>query len=183
MFTIVKDLVDEKNKDDAWWKYAHGTRGRYKFQYDLGLALIEHGIKLDWKDWKDWREKRDSKSKPRYMRRERLIPCACGLCFFCKNRHTSGIDHMRGYGGPKTTKELTRTCYLNNERDTLSTSSRVCDICMQREKANHPGKTYGEIKKMPCVKSTSKGCLHCKKGGLYVCPKCWETYEHDWIRT
>ena len=42
-------IVCHTNKE-TWSKYKSKNDGRSKFQVDLGLFVMEHGIKLDWKE-------------------------------------------------------------------------------------------------------------------------------------
>ena len=58
------------------------------FQIDLAVAIIDCGIRQDWKN-------RDQTAKPKKMRQTRVKPCECKRCFFCKNRETTGIYHDR----------------------------------------------------------------------------------------
>jgi hypothetical protein len=38
------------DKNHKWHKYLSKNGGQYKFQMDLGLALIAHGLGMDWKE-------------------------------------------------------------------------------------------------------------------------------------
>ena len=62
--------------------------GRKKFQIDLGLSLMELGIRMDWKKQGDSFEEGD---KPGWMRQTTYVPCNCKICFFCKEGKTIGI--------------------------------------------------------------------------------------------
>ena len=42
------------------------------FQIDLGIALLNHGIGLDW----------DGDERPDYVRVGSLVPCNCNKCYF-----------------------------------------------------------------------------------------------------
>ena len=69
----------------SWKKYTNKNTGRPDFQIDLGIDLLNYGIGLDWKD----------ESRPDYMRSGGFVPCDCNKCFFCINKHTCGIQHVR----------------------------------------------------------------------------------------
>ncbi len=58
------------------------------FQVDLGIALLNHAIELEWMD--------TSKPRPDWMRQSTLAPCDCGQCYFCLNGMTSGNHHHNG---------------------------------------------------------------------------------------
>jgi hypothetical protein len=59
--------------------------GRFKFQGDLGIALLNYAIGAEWDDL--------SKPPPEWMRSKDWIPCNCGACFFYLNGLTNGITH------------------------------------------------------------------------------------------
>jgi hypothetical protein len=60
--------------------------GRFKFQIDVGIALLNHATASEWNDFNGpW---------PQWMRQDEFLPCKCGTCFFCLNRFTSGIFHL-----------------------------------------------------------------------------------------
>ena len=81
-----------------WVKYKSKHEGKRKFQVDLALSVLEHGIKLDWK------EPYNNEDKPQWIRQQPFLPCACKQCFFCKNGMTTGIDHT-----PTSKKEKKRS--------------------------------------------------------------------------
>ena len=67
-----------------WNCHRKKNNGRHDFQIDLGLAVLNHAIVLDW----------DGDERPDYMRTGDSYPCNCMKCYFCINGHTTGI---RGY--------------------------------------------------------------------------------------
>ena len=71
----------------GWAKCANRHEGRKQFQINTALALKEHRIRLDWTDVSD------ESTKPEWMRQADCMPCNCGVCFFCKEGKTSGINH------------------------------------------------------------------------------------------
>ena len=72
----------------GWAKHANKHEGRKRFQIDAGLALMECGIRLDWEDVSN------ESTKPEWMRQADCMPCNCGVCFFCKEGKTCGINHQ-----------------------------------------------------------------------------------------
>ncbi len=81
---LYKDSVGAKE----WKKYTNRHYGCRDFQVDLGIALLNHAIELEWMD--------TSKPRPDWMRQSTLVPCDCGQCYFCLNGMTSGIHHCNG---------------------------------------------------------------------------------------
>ena len=71
-----------------WAKYLSKNGGRQDFQIDLGIQLLNIGIALSWDGVGD---------RPNWMRQGDWVPCECQDkdCYFCKNGHTTGIDHKR----------------------------------------------------------------------------------------
>ena len=68
--------------------YLDKNGGRRKFQIDLGIALLNYGIGLDWDDTK-------VSPKPRWTRQSEFVPCDCEKCFFCLKGLTTGIAHKK----------------------------------------------------------------------------------------
>ena len=69
--------------NEDWKRYKSKNNGRHDFQIDLGIALLNYGIGLDWV----------GDERPDYMRTGEFIPCDCKKCYFCLNGHTTGIAH------------------------------------------------------------------------------------------
>ena len=63
-------IVCYSNKE-TWAKYKNKNDGRRKFQIDLALAVMEYGIRLDWK------EPFLDRDRPAWMRETPFEPCAC----------------------------------------------------------------------------------------------------------
>jgi hypothetical protein len=81
-FAVVLYCVDFGIARNEWKKYASKNIGRHDFQIDLGIALLNHGIGLDW----------DGDKRPDYIRVGELVPCNCKKRYFCINgyeRHCS----------------------------------------------------------------------------------------------
>jgi hypothetical protein len=79
----------------TWNKYRSKLSGRFEFQVDLAMALIDFGIRLDWK------APYDEADKPKWMRQKKYVPCSCGVCFFCVEDKTTGIISPPPRGVPK----------------------------------------------------------------------------------
>jgi hypothetical protein len=77
-----------------WEKYQDKNGERKQFQIDLGLSLMEHGIRMD------WNAPYDETAKPRWMRQHEYVACNCNACFFCKERKTTGIQSRPRTGTP-----------------------------------------------------------------------------------
>ena len=87
-FILVCELQKHGIRKSEWQRYVKGMSGWRDFQIDLAVAIIDCGIRQDWKN-------RDQTAKPKKMRQTRVKPCECKRCFFCKNRETTGIYHDR----------------------------------------------------------------------------------------
>jgi hypothetical protein len=83
MYCIVTDIATKEPRE-VWQKYKC-LNGRYSFQIDLAMALIDWGIKSDWP------YPYDDNSKPRWVRKKKPVPCNCTKCFHCLTGKTTGI--------------------------------------------------------------------------------------------
>ena len=54
--------------------YVSKNEGRYKFQIDLAISLMNYGLSLDWDGNPD--------NRPDYVRGDSFYPCDCKDCFF-----------------------------------------------------------------------------------------------------
>jgi hypothetical protein len=63
---------------DDWKKYTGKENGRKQFQLDLGIGLMEFGIRFDWGDMND------PDKKLKWTWQMKPYPCDCEICFFCK---------------------------------------------------------------------------------------------------
>ena len=69
-----------------WRRYENKHGERAIFQINLGLAMMNYGISMNW----------DGKSeRPNWMRQGEFTPCVCDKCYFCLNGFTTGIAHKR----------------------------------------------------------------------------------------
>ena len=106
----------------SWKKYTTKNTGRPDFQIDLGIDLLNYGIGLDWKD----------ESRPDYMRSGGFVPCDC---FFCINKHTCGIQHVRDKRRSVVFKCGKRACTTKCTavRVNLKKGSRYCRMCFRKQ--------------------------------------------------
>jgi len=178
MYTLIKLSANDKaDTNDKWWRYCHMKTGRFEFQMDLGIQLINHGLSLDWVgDPSD----RHTSTPPVYVRRKDYIPCACNVCFFCNHGLTYGVAH------PVLTKSGSKKRYRNNsdrpviectgERKLMgkTSSTRMCCVCYYKRKQDNPSnKSSKELRRG--VPNTKMGCKKCNK---YVCNECWDDFKH-----
>jgi hypothetical protein len=129
------------NKD---WKIYTTNTGRRDFLINLGIALFNYGIGVDWKGEKH----------PDYMHTGDFIPCDCKKCYFCINGHTGDIAHAgKKCAAPVVvvhecgTRVKTKRCAAEHVDLNMTGSSycRMCyrnmDKCMEasenRKKANN----------------------------------------------
>ena len=183
VFLVVVFFAKEAHRNGSWYgntklwydKFVKKEDGRKRFQIDLGLALMEYGVKEDWKDITD------KESQPKWMRRMNLKPCACGCCFHCKNGFTQGIYHKhKGRGKNKTqtgfktpqAKRMKATC--TDERVRISGGCRYCAVCY-RTYDNYGSSTVTSAQKKRDCRNSTKGCAKCMEP---VCKPCWATYDH-----
>ena len=166
MYCVVKAIANDSNH--PWYKYKNKNTGRFRFQMDLGMALINYGLE------KDWPEPHSEKTKPKYVRKQNYIPCGCQKCFFCIKGKTHGIDHLRKGKKRATSFRLKQDCV--KERICIG-KPQYCSVCYQREKTINPNIT-STIARKKC-KQTRLGCPGCNEGkGVFVCQDCWPAYEH-----
>ena len=113
-----------------WEKYQDKNGGRKKFQIDLGLSLIEHGIRMD------WNAPYDETAKPRWMRQHEYVACNSNACFFCKERKTTGIRSRPRTGTPS--KKIKKEPACDGERIDLGKSGgRYCQACYRKRRDTH----------------------------------------------
>ena len=123
---------------DDWLKYSNSDDGRRKFQIDLALAVMECGIKYDWP------APYDDKVRPKWLRQKSYIPCACGLCFFCNNGKTTGVQSKPAVGTPVTKRgKLCSTIRQNLGRQ----SGTYCRECLRKRRLTHPNEKNVVAKK------------------------------------
>jgi hypothetical protein len=147
--------------------------GRFKFQVDLGIALLNYAIGAEWDDL--------SKPRPEWMRSRDWVPCDCGACFFCLNGLTNGIMHR------KKRKVVTTFVQHDNSRTkqkgctdkpvNLGRGSDYCRMCLRKMNAN-PTEEWEKMnarQKQKMCKTSRLGCPSCNE---HICKSCWvEGYD------
>ena len=156
-------IVCHSNKP-MWSKYKSKNDGRRKFQIDLALAVMEYGIKLDWK------EPYDDKDRPKWMRQKAFVPCACKKCFFCKMNKTNGMEHKPKSRVEAKRKRDEKVCTI--DRVDLGRGCSYCRPCYR----NHSNTSETHSERRKACSSTRLGCKGCDE---FVCAKCWKSYEHN----
>ena len=159
---IAKTAMSAGEDNHKWKRCVDKNMGRYRFQMDLGIALMNAGISRDWKDPKTNNKPSD---RPSYVRKQDWIPCDCKQCFFCLNNLTCGVTHPnRGIKRqPKSTERQPCT-----PRMKLGKTARYCEICVSEQTSANPNMTVRAARKL--CKATTMGCLTCQS---YVCEKHW----------
>ena len=150
-----------------WKKYTKENQsGRHDFQIDLGLALLNRGIEMDWVGNK----------RPDYMRTGEFIPCDCNKCYFCLNGYTTGIAHAdpkRAGGRPvailyKCNKRAkVETCADVKERVNIKKGGHYCKMCYRKQ-----GKVGTAQEKRKRCKLSRLGCPFCQE---HICTDCWKS--------
>jgi hypothetical protein len=167
-YVIVCNLAKSNVGPKSWkGKYDNKNGGRRKFQIDLGLALLNFAIGLEWDG---------SGPKPRWMRQTDFVPCDCKKCYFCLHGLTGGIEHKRkkkkvmvqyACGTRLRTNNCTvDRCNLTTKSGKKMKDAQYCRMCYRQQEGS--GLTTEE-KKANCNKSTM-GCVQCKEP---ICASCW----------
>ena len=150
---------------------------------DLAVALMSHGVSLDWKD--------PSKDKrPPYVRDEcwDWIPCDCHkakspqlICFFCSHVLTHGITHISPGKKKNTPSKKRLKC---SARVDLGKAGQYCHYCIADIKAESPDLKVADARKLASARAkgtddkptTRMGCKTCN---VHVCEKHWEQHGRD----
>ena len=170
VYVVVCYCANDGIRDD-WKQYTDKNDGTRNFHIDLGLLLMEFGIKYDWDDLNDLSK------KPDWMRKKNFVPCNCRFCFFCKNGYTNGIFHDRSQilmTSPSSGKKRKKNVVCTRDRFVLADffpNSRYCAQCYIAQ-PNHLGT---QEKKKNCRQSY-KGCPSCNEP---LCEECWKVYDND----
>ena len=157
---------------DEWKKYNSTLDGRYQFQIDLALSLIDYGIRHDWK------EPFDESKKPAWMRKDVYLPCDCKQCFFCTAGKTTGRIAHRPLG--RQVYRISEDAYTLGPRCSrgcwkISNAKQPCRMCLSKRRETHGANELHKDSKKKCTKSRF-GCKECK---IPICEHCWEKYNHD----
>ena len=142
------------------------------FQIDLGIALLNYGIGLDWDGNLNTR-------RPRWMRQSDFVPCDCNKCFFCKHSLTTGIAHKKNErvvieyacgSRRRTNKCTTERALLKKKNGDDMKNSTYCRVCYRKQDGND---ATTDVKTSHCNNSKF-GCAQCKKP---ICDTCWPKYD------
>jgi hypothetical protein len=166
---MVTDIATSESRDE-WKKYKASLNGRYEFQIDLAMTLIEWGIK------KDWHYPFANDFKPSWVRKQSPVPCNCTKCFYCSTGKTTGVRSAPLPTGV-VTRDVPNGCDLFPEKIVLQNGkvrTNYCRPCMYKYTKLFKDKKTHERKKMCSL--TTFGCNGC---GTYVCKECYKTYNHD----
>ena len=183
-YNVVKDVVEVAKSTvdsavDYWIRYTEPNLGRYHFQMDAGIALINKGLSLDWKD------PSDPNTKPKYCRSIDWVPCDCPeddskqiRFFFCRNCLTHGTAHKDVSKKMATSSKARKAC---SDRVDLGKTAAYCYYCIEDVKAENPGIKFAAAKKLAVAKakgtnnkpSTRKGC---KTYNKHVCERHWDDH-------
>ena len=121
---------------------------------DLGIALINHGLSLDWKDLGT-----DKAKRPSYVRQKKdWVPCGCrdkGVCgqircFFCANGMTHEIAHRDMSKKKPTSSKARKVC---SDRVDIGKGVAYCHYCVEEAKAETVGATVVQARKLAAAKA------------------------------
>jgi hypothetical protein len=172
LFVVVTELAKLDLGLKKWKSYSNKNGGRKKFQIDLGMALLNYAIEMDW----------DDENRPRWMRQSEFVPCDCKCCFFCLKGMTGGVEHKRKKARQVTVEyacgSRRRTNKCTTERVLLKKKNgedmkwkTYCKMCL-RNQPKDDGYTAKERQKR-CNQS-KWGCAHCQEP---ICEVCWPNYD------
>jgi hypothetical protein len=171
MFCIVTDIAASEPHEE-WQKYKSKQNGRYEFQIDLAMTLIEWGIK------NDWPYPFSNDLKPSWVRKQSPVPCDCTKCFYCSTGKTTGIRNAPSPTGvesrfiPSGCDPFPEKILLQNGR----VRTNYCRPCYYKYSMLFKDKETKERQKM--CNQTTFGCNGC---GTYVCKDCYKTYSHNFF--
>jgi hypothetical protein len=123
-----------------WKAYCTKNGGCRKFQIDLGIALLNYAIGLEW-------DGKDDSPRPRWMRQTEFVPCDCNVCFFCLHGFTDGVHHERKRqkvtveyacgSRMRTNKCTTDRCSITLQNGDIMVNAQHCRMCfrMQTDKS------------------------------------------------
>ena len=92
MFLLKRRVENEARKNTR----AHPRAHSYEFQIDLGIAILNRAITLEWEDIDG--------PRPNRMHKNMCVPSECKKCFFCINKLTRRQEQP-------SLKKLTPTCF------------------------------------------------------------------------
>jgi hypothetical protein len=170
MYIIVIHSLDE----ELVKKYKDHRDGRQRFQIDLALALAEFALRYE---WDGEISKSNLAGRPKWMRGTDIVPCDCGVCFFCKNGFTTGIAHKPVGAGPPSRAKKPKGCSVVREK--VKDQTQTCKVCYKIAKTNYSG----DLKGKPLYLHLSSMCHHdtlgCANCGMVVCEKHYYSNTKD----
>ena len=131
--------------------------GRFKFQVDLGIEILNYAIGKEWTDLNE--------PPPQWMRQTDWLPCECGKCFFCLNGLTNGIGHRK-----KRTRTIfvqhdnsrTMTTDCTTKRVGLKRGSQHCRMCYRKQcNGTEEERARSKLEKQKACNSSTMGCPSC----------------------
>jgi hypothetical protein len=171
LYIVVVELAKLDLGLKVWKRYSQKNGGRKRFQVDLGIALLNYGIELEW----------DDENRPRWMRQSEFVPCDCKSCFFCLKGMTCGVEHRRKKGRQVTiqyacgSRRRTNKCTTDRVLLKLKNGEDMkyadfCEMCMRQQAGSD---LSFNVKKTMCRKSKF-GCAQCQER---ICNVCWPNYD------
>ena len=147
---------------------------------DLAVALMSHGVSLDWKD--PTKDKR-----PPFVRGDHWdwIPCDCHQartsqlhCYFCSHGHIHGIDHKSSSQKKNTPSKKRLKC---SDRVDIGKGVAYCHYCIEEVKAAKPGIKVAVARRLAALnakKTNNKPStrLGCKTCNMHVCERHWDDH-------
>jgi hypothetical protein len=152
---------------EEWKCYTSKEDGRYNFQIDLAMQLIDYGIRLDWKGDAD--NPKNDAGKPAWVLQVGLIPRDCKRYFFCTTGRAQGIDHKPW----KRTRENAVPHGYAKRRESVSKNGRRCKLCYDRL-----GKTYKNMSSAEKRRKARRSTKWCGMCDHCVCSECWHLFVH-----
>ena len=169
---VVVVFCAKANVGPEWWALYLKKRGRYRFQIDLGQALINYALQNEWEDIDG--------PRPNWIRQREFIPCDCNNCFFCLKGLTSGIAHKKPKKTITTfvqhdnTRIMTKDCTI--KRVNLGRGSQYCRMCYRKQcKGTEDERARSAKEKESACYFSRTGCPSCDEP---ICKLCWaEGYD------
>ena len=161
---------------EYWSLYGDKNGERRRFQVDLGIALMNYGIGLDWDGDKD-------SQRPSWMRQSEFVPCDCEKCFFCLHGLTNGIAHPRNKNVTieyacgsrrRTNKCSTERVLLKKKNGEDMDYSDYCRMCLRMQPDNDYYRSLTSRQRKKLCNNSRTGCVQCEEP---ICDSCWPKYD------
>ena len=154
---VVVVFCAKDNVGPEWWVLYLKKGGRYRFQIDLGMALINYALENEWEDIKE--------PHPNWIRQRGFIPCDCKQCFFCKKGLTTGISHKRKTKTVFVESNKKRHVVTGHTDVRVKLRKRKCSYCRMCY-CNQKGAVGADGKKLTTEekkKNCNWSCMGCTK--------------------